>query len=220
VNLMIKLYGLELSFPVNRVRFCLNAMNLEYEFIRVNPIAGETQTESYLKMHPAGKIPVIDDNGFVLFESNAIMKYLCRKHNSDFYPNDIIAQAEVDKWLDFTTIHLANGFNKVLFNKILAHIVDAEVDERSLEDGYNFIKRFLTVINSQLETSAFLVGDTMSIADFCLLATVDPAEVIEVDITEYPHVDKWRKKLMNEDFYKNVHSSFSETMDAMKAAMV
>ena len=94
---MIKVYGLELSFPVNRVRLCLNAMELEYEFVRINPLAGETQTEDYLKMHPAGKIPAIDDAGFTLFESNAIMKYLCRKYKSDFYPDDITAQAHVDK---------------------------------------------------------------------------------------------------------------------------
>jgi glutathione S-transferase len=215
---MITLYGLELSFPVNRVRLCLSALNLEYEFVSVNPLAGETQTEPYLKMHPAGKVPAFDDDDFVLFESNAIMKYLCRKHSSDFYPNEITAQAKVDQWLDFTTIHLANGINKVFFNKIIAPIIEADVDEKSIEDGYNFITRFLPIINDQLGDSAFLAGDSMTIADFCLLATVDPVEVIDIDITEYPHVDAWRKKLMNEAFYKSVHNSYAETFDAMMSA--
>ena len=62
---MVKLYGLGLSFPVNRVRMCLNAMGLEYEFVVINPLAGETQTEEYLKMNPSGKIPAIDDDGFL-----------------------------------------------------------------------------------------------------------------------------------------------------------
>ena len=107
---MLKLYGLELSFPVNRVRFCLNAMGIDYEYIRINPIAGETQTEDFLKLSPAGKIPAIDDDGFGLSESNTIMKYIARKHNSDFYPTDIVAQANVDMWLDFIAIHVGNGF--------------------------------------------------------------------------------------------------------------
>ena len=214
---MIKVYGLELSFPVNRVRLCLNAMKLEYEFVRINPLAGETRTEDYLKIHPAGKIPAIDDDGFTLFESNAIMKYLCRKYKSDFYPDDITAQAHVDKWLDFTTTHLANGFGKVLFNKIIAGIVNAEVDERSLQDGYGFIERFLGVIDKQLVTSNFLAGNAITIADFCLLATIDPAEVLEINMADYPHVNAWRNKLMQETFYKDVHNSFGETLEKMKA---
>ena len=174
---MIKLYGFELSFPVNRVRLCLNAMGLEYQFISTNPIAGENKTEEYLKINPGGKVPAIDDNGFMLFESNAIMKYLCRQYKSGFYPDEIKEQANVDKWLDYTAIHLGNGFGKVLFNKILAGIIGADVDKQSMKDGYGFIERFLGTIDEQLGKSTFLAGDNMTIADFCLLATVDPAEV-------------------------------------------
>ena len=209
---MIKLYGLELSFPVNRVRLCLNAMGQEYEFIPLNPLAGETQTEEYLKLSPSGKIPAIDDDGFSLFESNTIMRYLCRKYNSDFYPDDITAQADVDKWLDFISAHLANGMGKVLFNKIIAGVIDAPVDEQSMKDGYSFIERFLGVIDKQLASSAYLAGDNMSIADFCLLATIDPAEVIDVDISKYPHIDAWRKKMSSQDFYTKMHNSYAEVL--------
>ena len=212
---MIKLYGFELSLPVNKVRLCLNAMGADYDFIRINPIAGENRTEDYLRKHPAGKIPVIEDDGFTLFESNAIMKYLCRKNNSGYYPEDIKAQAEVDLWMDFISIHLANGFNKILFNKYLAGIVGVDVDERSLQDGYAFIERFLGVIDKQLGTSTFVAGDKMTIADFCLLATIDPAEVIDINMQDYPNVNAWRNKLMKEKFYQDMHSSFGETMDKM-----
>jgi glutathione S-transferase len=216
---MIKLYGFEPSFPVIRVRMCLNAMELEYKFIRVNPLAGENQTEEFLKLSAAGKIPAIDDDGFALFESNAIMKYLCRKYKSDFYPGDITAQANVDKWLDFTAIHLGNGVGKVLFNKILAGMVGADVDEQSKKDGYGFIERFLGVIDKQLGTSTFLASNSMTIADFCLLGTIDVAEVIEVDMSKYPHVNTWRNKLMQEPFYKKVHNSYGETLEKIKAEM-
>ncbi len=215
---MIKLYGLELSPPVNRVRLCLNALGAEYEFIRINPLVGETNNDDYLRLNPAGKIPAIDDDGFALFESNAIMKYLCRKYKSDFYPDDIIAQAHIDKWLDFTAAHLANGVAKVLFNKIVAGLVGATSDEQSMKDGYGFIERFLTVIDKQLATTPYVAGENLTIADFCLLGTIDPAEVIEVDMKAYPHVDAWRKKLMGEDFYKKVHNSYGETLDAMMNA--
>lgn len=210
---MIKLYGFQPSFPVNRVRLCLNALELEYQLVPINPLAEENKTEEYLKMSPSGKIPALDDDGFALFESNAIMKYLCRKHKSDFYPNDITSQANVDKWLDFTTIHLGNGIAKVLFNKFIAGIIDAPVDEQSMTDGYAFIERFLTVIDKQLGTSSYLASNSMTIADFCLLATVDPLEVIEVNVNDYPNVKVWREKLMQESFYKKMHNSYAEMLE-------
>lgn len=216
---MIKLYGIKPSFPVIRVLLCLNAMELEYKFIQASPLAGETQTDEYLKLSPAGKIPAIDDDGFALFESNAIMKYLCRKYKSDFYPADITAQANVDKWLDFTAIHLGAGIGKVLFNKVLAGMIGADVDEQSLKDGYAFVERFLGVIDKQLGTSNFLASNSMTIADFCLLGTVDPAEVIEVDMSQYPNVNAWREKLRQESFYKKVHNSYGETIEKVKAEM-
>lgn len=214
---MIKVYGLGLSFPVNRVRMCLNALGLEYEFVVINPLAGETQTEEYLKMNPSGKIPALDDDGFYLFESNAIMKYLCRKNKSDFYPSDIVEQAHVDKWLDFIGAHLNNGLAKVFFNKIVAGLIEAEVDKKSMEEGYGFLERFMTVIEKQLGTTPYLAGDKMTIADIALLATVDPFEVIDINISDYPNVAAWASKLMKEPFYTKVHGSYKETLDAMMA---
>ena len=216
---MLKVYGIELSFPVNRVRLCANAMGLEYEFVSTNPLAGETQTDDYLKLHPAGKIPAIDDDGFTLFESNAIMKYLCRKHKSDFYPDDITGQAAVDKWLDFVAIHVGNGMGKVLFNKLLAGMIDAEVDEQSLKDGYAFCERFLGVIDKQLGTTSYLASNSLSIADFCLLGTIDPVDVVEINMNDYPNVKGWREKLMQEKFYTDMHSSYGAALEKMKASM-
>lgn len=213
---MIKLYGFEPSTPVNRVRLCLNALELEYKFIRINPIAGEGQADDYLKLSPAGKIPAIDDDGFALFESNTIMKYLCRKYKSDFYPSDITSQANVDKWLDFTAIHLSPGFGNVLFNKVVTEFTGSEVNEQSLNEGYAQIERFLSIIDKQLSTSTFFASNAMTIADFSLLATVDGVDVLEIDMSKYPSVEAWRQKLMQEAFYTKMHSSYSEALDTFK----
>lgn len=212
---MIKLYGLDFSFPVNRVRLCLNALGKDYEFILVSPRAGDTRTDEYLKISPAGKIPAIQVDGVKLFESHAIMKYLCRKYESGLYPSDIETQARVDAWCDFSGMHVANGIGKVLFNKILAPILNAKVDEQSMQDGYDFIKRFYLVLDKQLGDSEFLAGETLSIADLSLLATVDPSEVLEVDLARYPNLDAWYKQQTIQDYYLNMHESFAVTLDAM-----
>ena len=76
---MLKIYGADLSPPSNKVRFVANELGLDYEYNSVNLVSGENQSEGHLKLHPGGKVPVIDDDGFVLFESNAIIRYLAAK---------------------------------------------------------------------------------------------------------------------------------------------
>jgi glutathione S-transferase len=71
---MLIIYGSDFSAPANKVRFVANALGLDYEYKVVRIRDGENKTEEFKKMHPAGKIPVINDHGFILFESNAIIK--------------------------------------------------------------------------------------------------------------------------------------------------
>jgi len=77
---MLKIYGADLSAPANKVRFVANYLGLEYDYVQIKIREGEHRAEQFLKLNPVGKIPVIDDDGFTLYESNAICKYLCDKY--------------------------------------------------------------------------------------------------------------------------------------------
>lgn len=211
---MLKIYGFDFSSPANKVRMCANALGLEYEYIQVNMQEGEHKSDEYLAVNPAGKVPAIDDDGFTLFESNAIMKYFCDKSSSSYYPKDPLERAVVDQWCDFVSIHVYMALGRVVFNKIVAPQMGFDVDERSLRDGQVFLGQFLPVIEGQLGKTELLAGDELTIADFCLLATVDPAEMIELDLTPYPKLNAWRENLRAQEFYQNVHKFFGESMMA------
>ena len=105
---MIKLYGLGLSFNVSKVRYCLNLLGLEHEWIQTNPMQGENQTEEFLSISPTGKIPAIEVDGLKIFESNAINKYLASTNKSDIYPEDLKQRALVDAWMDYGAIHIGS----------------------------------------------------------------------------------------------------------------
>jgi len=212
---MLKVYGFPLSIPSNKVRFVANHMGLDYEFLPVNLLAGEHMSEEHLKLHPAGKVPVMDDDGFILFESGSIIKYLAHKHGSPLYPEGIQERADVDKWTDFVTIHVAAALNRVIFNRLLAPVVGVEVDERSLKDGLSFLDRFLPVVENQLSQNPFIAGDKLTLADFNLLSVLDPAEAAQVDLSPYPNITAWRSKLQQEDFYTKCHNSYGEALQAV-----
>lgn len=211
---MLTIYALDLSSPALKVLYVANALGLQYEKKGVNLGEGEGQKPEYLAIHPAGKVPAIIDGDFKLFESNAIIKYFARKKKSDLYPDDLKQQAVIDQWIDFVSLHIQNGVGRVLWNKVFAPKLGKEVDENSMKCGYEFLNRYLPVVDQKLGQSKFLAGDKLSLADFVLLAHVDPLEVIEVDVKKYANLAKWREGLKMKDFYQKVHRFYGEAMMA------
>lgn len=214
---MLKIYGSDLSSPANKVRFTANLLGLKYEYIKVNLRAGEQRAPEFLKLHPAGKIPVIDDDGFVLFESNAICRYLCEKNKSPLYPTGFKEKALLEQWNDFVSLHVTTAASKVVYNRIFAPIRKIEVDERSIKEGLEFLDRFLPVVDAQIAKGGFLVDSKMTIADINLLAALDPSEAAGIDLSLYKNLTKWRNNLKNQNFYTQCHKEFGESLKQPQA---
>lgn len=213
---MLVIYGTDLSAPSNKVRFVANYLGLEFDYRRVNLAKGENRTEEFRKLHPAGKVPVIFEDGAALFESGAICKYLADRENSELYPKDLRTRALVDQWCDFATQHIGGAMGKLFFNRVLAKWRNAKVDEQSIEDGVEFLGRFLPVIEDQLSRNSYLIGDQLTLADLTLLAVLDPAEVVNVDLAPFPRITAWRNKLQQESFYTKTHDSFTAVVEQMR----
>ena len=205
---MLKIYGSDLSSPANKVRLTANALGLKYEYIQVNLREGEHKKEWFLKLNPTGKVPAIDDDGFALFESNAIIKYLADKNNSSLYPKDIEIRAKLDQWIDFCSHHVGLAASKIVFNRIFAPRLKMPVDENSLKEGLSWLERFLPIIDAQIGNNDYLVFNKFSLADINLLAILDPAEVAQIDLSQYRNISRWRNALKQQDLYTKVHKEF------------
>jgi len=105
-----------------------------------------------------------------------------------------------------------------LFNQVFYKFTGSEKDERSLEDGQNFLKRYLPVVDAQLGENEFIAGEKISIADMTLLSALDPAEVIQLDLESYPNVVKWRENLRGQDFYQKCFKSYAEVLQRLMSA--
>ncbi len=210
MQVMLKIYHFPLSTPANKVRMCANALGLKYESIAVNLREREHKKPAYLAINPFGKVPAIDDDGFYLFESNAIMKYLARKQDSGLYPSQLQSQACVDEWCDFVASLLAPAFGRVVFNRILAPLSGAKVSEESLADGLKFVGNYLPVLEQRFVTSRFIAGHRMTIADIALLATLDPSEACGIELSGYRKLYSWREALRADEFYKAVHDYYGQ----------
>jgi glutathione S-transferase len=212
---MLTIYGNNLSLPSNKIRFVANALELRYEYKQLNLRGGEHKTKEYLEIHPAGKVPAIDDDGFRLFESNAIIKYLAANADNRFYSNDIRERALIDQWVDFATAHIGQAMNRVFFNAAIGPLMGMEVDERSLADGRKFLSQFLPVVDARLAKSNYFGSKDITLADFVLLACLDPAEVCKVDLAPYSKLCKWRAALQKQAFYQNCYESYTANFKAI-----
>lgn len=212
---MLKIYGGDLSSPANKVRFIANYIGLEYHYVQVKIREGENREEAFLNINPFGKIPCIDDDGFYLFESNAIGRYLCDKHQSDLYPKELKARARVEQWMDFATIHINGAMGRILFNKVFAGFAGVSKDERSLEDGIKFLKKYLPTVDTNLGKTKYIAGDTISLADMALLSSLDPADIVEFDLSVYSNVEKYRAILKRQDFYRQCFADYGEPIRRM-----
>ncbi len=214
---MLKIYGSDLSSPANKVRFVANYLQLSYEYVKVDLRAGEHMKTEFKKLHPANKIPAIDDAGFCVFESNAIIRYLADKSNSDLYPRGLKERALVDEWLDFGSMHVGAALAKVTYNRVFAPMRGVPVDENSLKEGSAFLDRFLPVVEEQLSRHTYLTGNKISLADINMLAMLDPAEVSQISLDKYPQIIAWRNKLKQESFYKKCFNDYGDVIKARLA---
>ncbi len=212
---MLKIYGSDLSSPSNKVRFTANFLGLPYEYIKINLREGEQQRPEFLKINPIGKIPSIDDNGFCLFESNAIIRYLADKNNSPLYPKGLKERAVVDAWIDFGSIHVGVNLMKVTYNRLFAPMRGQPIDENSIKDGLTFLNRFLPIVDNQLGKNKYVAGAAMTLSDINLLSLLDPAEVSGIEFAPYQNITKWRNALKQEKFYTQCHQDYEEAVKTL-----
>jgi glutathione S-transferase len=214
---MLHLYGSPFSSPTNKIRYVLQYLNIPYEFHSVNLAAGEHRTADFLKLNPYGKIPVMNDNGFMLSESNAIIRYLADKAQSPIYPKDLQQRALVDQWIDYASQHVMTALSRIMFNTYFYKMAGGTVDERSLEDGRKFIAQYLPIVEQRLAQSTYLAGSTLTLADFVMLASLDTCEMSHVELSPYTHLVSWRNNLMSEPFYQSCHISYTDTFKKILA---
>ena len=209
---MLTIYGSDLSGPAIKVRLTASFLGLNYNWQMVNLREGEQKQEWFLKINPVGKIPAIDDEGFYLFESNAICKYFCDKHNSALYPKDVKKRATIEQWIDYVSFHIGANLMLVVYNRVFAARTGKPVNEKAITDGVEFLKQYFPIIEKQLTQHKYIVGQEMSLADIILLALLEPAEMARVDLSAYPQLSAWRVELKRQSFYTSCYKEYGEML--------
>ena len=167
---MYQLYLHPYSQHSRRVVSLLEEAGLEYEPIKVDLLNGEHMSAQYLAINPNHQVPALIDGQTRLYESNAILRYLCVKNGlTDWYPDDLPARAAVEQWLDWTQCRLGPAVVSIVFNRVfLGDKGDLEAIARGLEQ----MIELSAILEQELEGKVFLAGDRPSIADLALASNI------------------------------------------------
>ncbi len=184
----MKLYGDRASGNCYKVILAASLLGLEYEFVAIDILAGDTQTADFLALNPNGKIPLLQlDDGRCLSESNAIINYLAM--GSELYPADPFEQARVLQWQFFEQYSHEPYIAVARFiAKYLGLPQERRAEYEAKQAGG---ERALSIMEEQLRESGFICGENMSVADISLFAYTHVAHEGGFDLAAYPAVQAW-----------------------------
>lgn len=195
---MYTVYGDYNSGNCYKIKLMLSLLGLEYQWVAVDILNGETQTPEFLAKNPNGKIPVLElEDGTCLWESNAILNFLA--DGSQYLPSEPRLRTQVLQWQFFEQYSHEPCIAVARFIQFYLGLPEERMAEyRSMHKaGY----RALAVMEQQLKRTPFLVGETFSIADIALYAYTHVAHQGGFDLAPYPAIQQWLGRVLEQPGY-------------------
>jgi glutathione S-transferase len=177
----IRIYGFPLSGHSHRVELFASLAGIAHQTVFVDLAAGEHKQAAFLALNPAGQVPVIEDDGAVISDSNAILVYLARKYAPSFLPQDFELEAQVQKFLT-----LAAG--EVAFGPAAARLINVFNAPLDADFCLSVAQKALGKLEMHMQGREFLVDDKPSIADVAIYSYVAHAPEGGVSLEAFPNV--------------------------------
>lgn len=188
----MRIYHHPISSNSRRVAMLAKHLNVDAEFILIN-LASEADRRRLLEINPNCKIPVMEDEGFLLWESCAIMQYLADKTpGQTVYPQALQARADINRWMFWATQHLAPAVGVLTWERIWKGYVTGQgPDPREEERGESELADYATVLDKHLAGRQWVVGDSLTLADMALAAPLMYHRQASLPLDGYPHLLAW-----------------------------
>ena len=186
----LHIWGRMSSINVKKVVWTAQELGLEFQRTEAGGMFGVVKTDDYLRLNPNATVPVIDDNGFILWESNTIVRYLSAQHsNGNFYPTDLRERFDAERWMDWqqTSVNPASrpGFWQLVRTP-------PEQRNASVIAASNLaVESMMATLDAHLEHRSFMVGERFTMADIPLACEVHRWFGLAQARQSRPHIERW-----------------------------
>lgn len=198
---MLKLWGRINSINVQKVLWALEELKVPCQRTDAGLQYGVVNEPFYRKMNPNGRVPTIEDDGLVLWESNAIVRYLSSKHGAGtLWPNDPGQRADADRWMDWTTSTVAPAMTPVFWG--LIRTPPEKRDLKAIEDGVEKAEQAFQVLEQSIEGRDYVAGKAFTMGDIPLGTFLYRWNALEVKRPRLPKVEAYYLRLQQRPAYK------------------
>jgi glutathione S-transferase len=200
---MLLLWGNADSVNVQKIMWCCEELGIAYRRIDAGRQFGVVNTPEFLRLNPNGLVPTIDDDGFVLWESNAILRYLAAKHAAGtLWPTDVRDRALADRWMDWANTTLWPTM--VPLFRAFMRTPEAQRNAASIEADRLENVEVLRVLDAQLAATEFVGGDAFTMGDIAVGCAVWRWMVLPVERPALPNLQRWFESLATRPAYRRV----------------
>jgi len=218
----MKLYMHPVSMTSRPVRLFIAENNIDVDEQVVDLMTGEHLREPYVSINPNAMVPMLEDGDFRLTESSAILKYLADKIGSPAYPKDLRERAKVNEMMDWLNTNFYRDYAYGLCYPQVFPNHKRRSDEAhaaTIEWGKENTKRWLKLLNDHWigPQKPYLCGDQITIADYFGAGLVTLGEVVRVDFSKYPNVERWLNNMKRLPTWEKVNTVFYNLVHAVEA---
>jgi glutathione S-transferase len=191
--MIMQLYGFPGSPNTWKVRALAAHLGIPIEFEFVDLAKGQQRTPEYQAINPTGRTPTLVDGDFTLWESNAIMQYLASQTKNTVWPDDARTRADIARWLSWQLAHWGpESCVPLIFQRLVKALLNlGPPDEAIVAKGTDAFHRDAKVLDAHLARQPYLVGDSVTLADFAVAAPLFHAAKAELPLAPYGHVRDW-----------------------------
>ncbi len=191
---MLTIWGRTNSINVQKVLWCTEELGLDYKRVDAGMSFGVVNDESYRARNPNGRVPTMDDNGFVLWESNVIVRYLAAVYGAgSLCPADARERALAEQWMDWQQTTLL-GDIVYLFWGLIRHDPDRQ-DKKAQADASARLGDIFAVADAHLKQRDFMLGEQFTMADIPIGATMWRWQNMPVERPSLPNLERWYARL-------------------------
>jgi glutathione S-transferase len=188
-------YTNPLSPNCRKVDAVAKQLGIPLVYKTIDLVRGENKTPEFLAINPNGKIPALVDGDVNLWESNAIVCYIASKTENDLWPKTN-ARYDIMRWQAWELAHFGAAARALAFQRILKPLFGlGKPDPARCEEEERNFKRYAAVLDQALSNKRFLVGDRLTIADFCVGSALTHAEASGLPLAGFDHMKRWAAAL-------------------------
>jgi glutathione S-transferase len=191
---VLRIWGRSNSINVQKVLWCCEELNVPYHRVDVGGRFGGNREPEYLRLNPNGLVPTISDGGFVLWESNAIVRYLANRHGmGTLCPEDLAERADADRWMDWQMGTLWASFRPAFIG--LVRTPPEERDQANIVAAIDKTAGNLAILDAHLAGRDYVTGLSLTMADIPLGVTAYRWFTLDIERPPMPNLEAWYERL-------------------------